>query len=291
MEQHDNKDFSSFGEVDLLTVCAPRDLLPQILTSLGLEKSAIGLSGEFHRADLLAALNSEKWAERVAALQTLGERTEEVPARLLIIALQDEQENVRAVAARVSGKMKDQELVQPLLLALLDASWMVRAAVAQALGKIGSESTIEPLVKVLHEDRDESVRASAAEALGSMGPAAPLQPLLLALQDKAWLVRDAAIEALGISGQNVPLEPLTAALQDIDESVRHAAAAALQQMHPKTVHATDELALPGQNVSIENSDLETGTLAENFPPAQRDNYRLWHDILSEDSSHLPSDKS
>ena len=242
MEQDDNN--TPPDQTNPLTVNAPSDLLSRMLTPLGLQTPDTTLHTRSQQDTVLVALKSSLWTERVAALQTLRNRTTPVPIRLVLEALHDENEHVRAAAARALEKAHDQEVSQPLFSALHDRSWSVRAAAAQTLGRLGNRTAIKPLIDIIGNDVDEAVRAAATEALGHMKDAVPLQPLLLALGDSKWLVREAAIAALGKSGQRVPRESLIAASQDVDIVVREAALIALQRIYPETgvANAIDSIA-------------------------------------------------
>jgi HEAT repeat protein len=243
MEQDDHTPPSLSDKTSPLTVDAPPDLLPRLLAPLGLQASITASHVEWHPDTILTNLRSQKWTERVTALQTLSKLNMPIPLDLVTGALNDENQYVRATAARALEKASDHEASQPLIAALRDSSWSVRAAAAQTLGKLGSSMAIERLVETMREDEDEAVRASAAKALGQMRDAIPLEPLLQALQDHtSWLVREAAVSALGNAGQRVPLEPLLMACQDSDTSVRQAALIALRRTHPEA-----EVAAPATN--------------------------------------------
>ena len=89
--------------------------------------------------------------------------------------------------------------------ALKDKDVRVRGAAALALGQIDPEdkkAVVEDLIKLLKEDKDETVREGAASGLGALGSAArEAIPALRDARDKATGKRDRiytmAIQAIG----------------------------------------------------------------------------------------------
>lgn len=198
------------------------------------------------RKDLLAALSSERAADRWLAAEALAEGD---PGREGVAALAgllgDPDPLLRSEAARGLGQIGGKAARQALLDAAASGNALVSAAAADGLGALpATAETIAALAGLL-DSRDAAVRQSAAEALARLDPPPPardgsspapaIQAALLTLLagDAAPMVRRAAALALGRWGDAGAAAALSAARDDDREDGRVRAAAALALDRPR----------------------------------------------------------
>jgi HEAT repeat protein len=194
------------------------------------------------RKDLLAALHSERVADRWLAAEALAEGD---PGREGVAALAgllgDPDPLLRSEAARGLGQIGGKAARQALLDAAASGDALVRAAAADGLGVLlATAETVAALASLL-DSRDAAVRQSAAEALARLDPPPPardgsspapaIQAVLLELlsSDDAVMVRRAAALALARWGDASVDSALAARRDDEAEDTRVRQAAALDR--------------------------------------------------------------
>jgi HEAT repeat protein len=198
------------------------------------------------RKELLAALHSDRPAERWLAAEALAEGD---PGRdgvaALAALLSDPDPLLRSEAARGLGQIGGKGARQSLLDAAAAGDVLAQAAAADGLGALPPTAEAVAALAGLLASRDAAVRQSAAEALARLDPPPPakdgssaapaIQATLLTLlaSDDAPMARRAAALALGRWG-NGDVEPaLTACRDDNREDSLVRAAAALALARPR----------------------------------------------------------
>jgi HEAT repeat protein len=208
------------------------------------------------RKDLLAALRSERVADRWLAAEALaeGDPGKEGVAALAAL-LGDPDPLLRSEAARGLGQIGGKAARQALLDAAASGGALVQAAAADGLGALpATAETVAGLAGLL-ESRDDAVRQSAAEALARLDPPPPardgsspapaIQAALLQLLsgDEAAMVRRAAVLALARWGDTSVDAALAARRDDDAEDRRVREAAALALSRPRRVAPLPEPAV------------------------------------------------
>ncbi len=198
------------------------------------------------RKDLLAALHSDRAADRWLAAEALAEGD---PGKEGVAALAgllgDPDPLLRSEAARGLGQIGGKAARQALLDAAASGDALAQAAAADGLGALPATAETAAALAGLLDKRDAAVRQSAAEALARLDPPPPardgsspapaIQATLLTLLagDDAPMVRRAAALALGRWGDAGAAAALSAARDDDREDARVRAAAALALDRPR----------------------------------------------------------
>lgn len=136
--------------------------------SLKILKSAIISFGPVLMERIPPLTKDPEWRIRAAAIEVLGEVTDQAMAPIFMEGLTDPGQDVRAKSARALGKLGRRQAVPELTNLLKDPFWVVRIHASRALGLIGDHCAIPGLIGLL-TDMDWQVRKSAAEALGRLG--------------------------------------------------------------------------------------------------------------------------
>jgi len=201
------------------------------------------------RKDLLAALASDRAADRWLAVEALaeGDPGKEGVAALAAL-LGDPDPLLRSEAARALGLIDGKAARQALLNAVAGGDLLAQAAAADGLGLLPASVESVTALAGLLESNDATVRQSAAEALARLDPPPPardgsspapaIQAALLTrlTGDDTPMVRRAAALALGRWG-DASVDSALAARQDQeaeDRRVREAAALALRRPRRQT---------------------------------------------------------
>jgi HEAT repeat protein len=224
------------------------------------------------RKDLLAALASERSADRWLAAEALAEGD---PGREGVTALAallgDADPLLRSEAGRSLGQIGGKRARQALLDAAASGDSLAQAAAADGLGALPATVDTVATLAALLESSAAAVRQSAAEALARLDPPSPardgswpapaIQTALLELLsgDEAAMVRRAAALALARWGDSSVDSALTARRDDEaeDRRVREAAALALSRprrpvSEPTAAESSDEEALAEQAAEEES---------------------------------------
>jgi HEAT repeat protein len=196
------------------------------------------------RRDLMAALSSDRAADRWLAVEALAEGD---PGKEGVVALAallgDPDPLLRSEAGRALGQIGGKAARQALLDAAAAGNSLAQAAAADGLGVLPATAATVTALAALLASSDAAVRQSAAEALARLDPLPPardgsspapaIQAALLDLLsgDEAAMVRRAAALALARWGDTSVDSALTARRDDEaeDRRVRDAAALALSQ--------------------------------------------------------------
>lgn len=140
--------------------------------------------------------------QRWVAIRALGRIGGPSARDQLLARLQDDQPAIRVAAASALGDLRDPLAVPPLIKALDDPALLVRAASADALAALADRRAVAALSDALsdkdgyHRGSSLWVRKHYADALGSIGDKAALPALLLALDDPDPSVAEAAVGAM-----------------------------------------------------------------------------------------------
>jgi len=123
------------------------------------------LKDERGTQDLLAALQSENWQERLLAVEGLAKRKDKAATAVLLQAFEKEDnELTKARMAHALGEIGDKEAVPALINALESSPTIVQGRIVYALGKIGDKRAEAPL-KGLLKTPDERLRVEVETAL------------------------------------------------------------------------------------------------------------------------------
>lgn len=196
------------------------------------------------RQELLAALHSDRAADRWLAAEALAEND---PGREGVTALAallgDPDPLLRSEAGRALGQIGGKAARLALLNAVDSGALLAQAAAADGLGLLPATAESVTALAGLLESSDAVVRQSAAEALARLDPPPPARDgsssapairaaLLGLLADDAVMVRRAAALALGRWGAADADSLLLAQRDDEREDgrVREAAALALGRL-------------------------------------------------------------
>ncbi len=218
------------------------------------------------RQELLAALHSDRPAERWLAAEALSEGD---PGRdgvaALAALLSDPDPLLRSEAARGLGQIGGKEARQALLAAAAGGNALAQAAAADGLGALPPTPEAVAVLADLLASRDAVVRQSAGEALARLDPLPPakdgssvapaIQSTLLTLlaNDDSHMVRRAAALALARWGDAEADAALTARRDDQREDPRVREAAALSLSRPRRAEP-----VRGGQVSTESPAEEAG---------------------------------
>ena len=230
------------------------------------------------RKELLAALASERSAERWLAAEALaeGDPGKEGVAALAAL-LGDPDPLLRSEAGRALGLIGGKAARQALLSAAATGNMLAQTAAADGLGLLtATDETVTALAALLASD-DGIVRQSAGEALARLDPpparegasaALTIQAALLNLlgSDDAPMVRRAAVLALARWGDTATDAALAARQEDEreDSRVRAAAELALRQLRSNAPAPEP----PGTASSVEES--QARSVSREQPPAPLD---------------------
>jgi HEAT repeat protein len=202
--------------------------------------------GSDQRKELLAALHSDRAADRWLAAEALaeGDSGRDGVAALAGL-LGDPDPLLRSEAARGLGQIGGKAARLALLDAAASGDALVQGSAADGLGALPATAETVAALAGLLDSRAVAVRQSAAEALARLDPLPPardgsspapaIQAALLALlaNDHAPMVRRAAALALGRWGDADAGAALTAARDDDREDARVREAAALALDRPR----------------------------------------------------------
>jgi hypothetical protein len=199
----------------------------------------LGGPGETARKLGLYCRTSRRIApEREWAAWLLGGCGPEAAPHLLAL-LDDEDPAVRIAAISGLGRLRERRAVELLVGFLGGSDEALRVASARALGRIGDPRATGPLVALLSV-REVAVRGAAAQALGRLGDAGAVEPLAAALGDWSLLVRESAAVSLGMLADRraIPaLEKLSA--REGQTSAGQEARAALEKIRAAAPGASD----------------------------------------------------
>jgi HEAT repeat protein len=226
------------------------------------------------RKALLAALHSERAADRWLAAEALAEGD---PGREGVAALAgllgDPDPLLRSEAARGLGQIGGKAARQALLDAAASGDGLAQAAAADGLGSLPATLETAAALAGLLDSRDVAVRQNAAEALARLDPPPPardgsssapaIQATLLTLlaSDDSPMVRRAAALALGRWGDASVDSALAERHDDEAEDGRVREAAALALGRPRRTAPVAEPAKSASNVE----ELLAGEAAEGQP--------------------------
>ena len=206
----------------------------------------------------LKGLKSKDRAQRVAAVEALGEVADPTTVTDLVFMLRDVVPEIRVQAAAALANIRDPHSVKSLLASMehqdewnaqriadalfafgreagpemsryLQGTGKYRPLIARTLGLIGDIRAEGALVQAL-SSADVDLRMRAAAALGRAGTPRAVPSLLELLGDTQWEVRAQAASALGRRTDRQAIPWLRRALSDQSWWVRHNAAAALVEV-------------------------------------------------------------
>ena len=180
---------------------------------------------------LLAALKSDSYQQRKAAVEALSRLEDPRALRPLVGALKDPDSHVRVSVVEALSRLGNAEAIDALIMALKDEFVPVRTAVAEVLGRIGGAKALAPLSVALR-DKAWDVRRAAVDGLGRTGDPRAVEPLLPLLTDKDPDVRMTALRALGTLGDLRAVPGLIVTLTDEVRSIRDSAQSSLHRMDP-----------------------------------------------------------
>ncbi|MDD5308771.1 MAG: sulfatase-like hydrolase/transferase [Deltaproteobacteria bacterium] len=147
-----------------------------------------------------------------------------VPALAIVARNTGAPEAERVEALQLLGDIKDRRVVPSLKKLLDDPNVRVSTAAALALGDMGDGSGADELKEALYDD-DPAVRDRAALALGRLGDRAAVGNLIEALGRDDLMVREEAIRLLGSLRDPSAVEPLIETVPE--ERTRYLAVLAL----------------------------------------------------------------
>ncbi len=213
----------------------------------------MGLVGRF-----LKALRSKDRADRVSAVEALGELADPTTVTDLVFMLHDHVPEIQVQAAAALAHIGDPMAVKSLLASMdhqdewnaqriadalysfgreavpemsryLQGTGRYRPLIARTLGLIGDIRAEGALIQAL-SSADVDLRMRAAAALGRAGTPRAVPSLLELLGDTQWEVRAQAATALGRRTDRQAIPWLRRALSDQSWWVRHNAASALVEV-------------------------------------------------------------
>lgn len=215
--------------VNGVSASSPERLLAHLQAFFGLATTI--LLPDAPVEDLLSALQSPTWVQRVAAVRRLGMvGAPEALQPLLLVLISDPEGAVQAAAARALGEMQALSAQKSLAGALHSPKRDVRIAAAQGLGMLGvalQDGGRQALFARFLCEEEENVRAAIAAAIGRPCVHPLLDLLSAAVLDEAWIVREAAATALGRQGELADQRLLLILLADESLTVCQAAHQAL----------------------------------------------------------------
>ncbi|WP_434749399.1 virulence factor [Paenibacillus amylolyticus] len=136
-------------------------------------------------AELEAALQSEDWNVRYAALDGMEPTEERIP--LVAQALRDSKMQIRRLAVVYLGDIRTPEAMELLYEALRDSSPAVRRTAGDTLSDIGDPAATPAMIETL-TDKSKLVRWRAARFLYEIGTEEAEQALRLAAEDPEFEV-------------------------------------------------------------------------------------------------------
>jgi HEAT repeat protein len=117
---------------------------------------------------LLAALKSDRYRVRAAAMEALGNIRCDRAVDALVIALKESDTTIVTAAAEALGKIGDPRAVDSLILALKRSDNKIIEKAVEALGMIDDARVVDPLIHILRLDASpltNRMRRSAAHSL------------------------------------------------------------------------------------------------------------------------------
>jgi hypothetical protein len=185
-------------------------------------------SGAAFTSRLVARAGSGAQAERLAAIDLLGEAGDERGLNGLAGMLSDPSPEVRARVAVVVSRAADREVAKLLVARAGDEAPVVRAGVMRGLGRyIPGDPVATKTAKRALADPDESVRIAAIHALSGPRDAAVVRAFKARLFDSSTSERAAIAQALGKSTLPEAVVMLVDLATDSNAVVREHAVAAL----------------------------------------------------------------
>ena len=169
---------------------------------------------------------------RANAIQSLG-RIGGIPIEVYKTALQDKESEVRCNAILALKRMKDPNTTDIILGALMDKDSRVRNRALLTLSDMQDHRVVPALIKVLRDDKDETIQANAVGILGRFKDKRAVKPLIEALRGKNYLVRACASYVLGEIKDPQAVDVLCKALRDEKPEVRVRATMALRNIRDK----------------------------------------------------------
>lgn len=160
-------------------------------------------------------------------------RLEDVPVIQAIYELQtmlsDDDPVIRLAAIESLGDMTDQATLPALLAALNDPNPQLRIAALEALAAQEDESAVSSIEPYLY-DEDSKVRVAAIEALEELESETAVPALAGLLSDQDVRIRNYAVNALGEIGGEHAISYLLQSRDDADETIRANANAILAEL-------------------------------------------------------------
>jgi HEAT repeat protein len=180
---------------------------------------ALELLGEMRERAVIPELEDllDDGDGRVAlgAALALGRMGNSAGRELLVEALYDPEPALRDEAALTLGRMGDRAAAGALTEALGRDDVKIREQAIRMLGRLGDPSTVDALIEALVEDR---TRYLTVLALGKIGDARALEPLLEVVdKDRYTDVRGYAVVALGWLGERAAIPRLVRVLAEEPE--------------------------------------------------------------------------
>ena len=137
----------------------------------------------------------------------------------LLLMLSNDDPAIRLAAIESLGDMTNQNTIPALSAALNDPNPQLRIAVLEALAIQGDESAVSSDELYLY-DQDPDVRVAAIEALVELESETAVSALAGLLSDPDTLIRHHAVSALGDIGGEYAISYLLQARYDPDERIR-----------------------------------------------------------------------
>ena len=125
---------------------------------------------------------------RLAAIESLGDMTNQATLPALLTALNDPNPQLRIAALEALAAQEDESVVSSIEPYLYDQDQEVRVAAIEALVELESESAVPALAGLL-SDQDSLIRHHAVNALGEIGGENAMMYLLQARYDPNETIR------------------------------------------------------------------------------------------------------
>jgi HEAT repeat protein len=199
--------------VEILGEIKDKRAVPVIMSTLEEKKmtmrynaaKALGKIGDNRAVPaLIKALNDSEWEVRFYTAEALGNIGDSSASKPLAnVLLTDSHKDVRLAAIEALDKIAGKSEYRAVISALSDADPKVRGYAAELSASWELADAQPIIIRMLKDDRDNTVRASCAHSLGIYNNIAAVPALIQALGDGYKDVRIYALEALKkISGQN-----------------------------------------------------------------------------------------
>lgn len=182
------------------------------------------IPGEAVTQMLVAALDDAAPAAQVWLLDTLGVRGDMVARPKIVAAIESEDDAMRIAALRAMKFLGDETSVPVLARAAAESTGKVRNAARETLYTLPGEDVDQAILTGVGEQTDEEVRCELIQAVAERRNRAGVDALFTASEEPAEAVQLAAIEALGSLATEKHLPRLVQRLCAADnETVREAA--------------------------------------------------------------------